>query len=121
MLILDQDGEELNLLNTGHKTIIKMSIINSIISKSSEYKNQPYPFVTDAPTSSLGEKDTISYLKLVSTIFGQSIVMSKDLFGNMDEIKKTIKIGSIYELNPKKVDESKESTLKNTFTLISKV
>ena len=119
--IVDQDGEELNLLNTGHKTIIKMSIINSIISKSSEYKNQPYPFVTDAPTSSLGEKDTISYLKLVSTIFGQSIVMSKDLFGNMDEIKKTIKIGSIYELNPKKVDESKESTLKNTFTLISKV
>lgn len=119
--IVDQDGEELNLLNTGHKTIIKMSIINSIISKSSEYKNQPYPFVTDAPTSSLGEKDTISYLKLVSKIFGQSIVMSKDLFGNMDEIKKTIKIGSIYELNPQKLDSNKESTLKNTYTLIKKV
>ena len=119
--IVDEDGEDLNLLNTGHKTIIKMSIINSIISKSSEYKNQPFPFVTDAPTSSLGEKDTISYLKLVSKIFGQSIVMSKDLFGNMDEIKKTIKIGSIYELNPQKLDSNKESTLKNTYTLINRV
>ena len=118
--IVDKDGEELNLLNTGHKTIIKMSIINSIISKSSEYKNQPYPFVTDAPTSSLGEKDTISYLKLVSEIFDQSIVMSKDLFGNMEDIRKTVELGSVYELSPMKIDETKESTLKNTYTIINK-
>ena len=69
----------------------------------------------------LGKKDTISYLKLVSDIFDQSIVMSKDLFGNMDEIKESIKIGSIHELNPVKLNENKDSTLKNTYTIINKI
>ena len=54
--IIDDNNQALDLLNTGHKTIIKMSVINSIISKSSEYKEQPFPFLTDAPTSSLVQK-----------------------------------------------------------------
>ena len=35
--ITDLNNEDLSMLNTGHKTIIKMSIINAIITKSSSF------------------------------------------------------------------------------------
>ena len=72
------------MLNTGHKTIIKMSIINAIITKSSEYKIEPFPFLSDAPTSNLGVKDTLSHGDLITNIFDQSIVLSKDLSENLE-------------------------------------
>ena len=119
--IIDDNNQALDLLNTGHKTIIKMSVINSIISKSSEYKEQPFPFLTDAPTSSLGAKDTESYLRLISEIFEQSIVLSKDFEESLDFKSKKIKVGSIFNLKPINIDNAKESSLTNTYTTISKV
>ena len=119
--IIDDNGEPLDMLNTGHKTIIKMSVINSIISKSSEYKEQPFPFLTDAPTSSLGPKDTEAYLKLISNVFDQSIVLSKDFEEIKDFKSKNIKVGSIFNLKPVNLDNTKESSLTNTYTSINKI
>jgi len=119
--ITDKNNEDLSMLNTGHKTIIKMSIINAIISKSSEYKNQPYPFLTDAPTSNLGVKDTLAYVDLISNIFEQSIVLSKDLADKIEALKNNNKITSIYNFKPVNIDESKNSSLNNTYTKIEKI
>ena len=98
-----------------------MSIINSIITKSTEYKEQPYPFITDAPTSSLGQKDTESYLKLVSEIFEQSIVLSKDFEESINSIGDQISIGTIHNLIPVNIDTSIDSSLTNTYTKITKI
>ena len=119
--IIDSNNEDLSMLNTGHKTIIKMSIINAIISKSSEYKNEPFPFLTDAPTSNLGVKDTLSYVDLISNIFGQSIVLSKDLSENIQDLKKNDKIPSIFNFTTINIDETKKSSLENTYTKIEKI
>ena len=119
--ITDKNNEDLSMLNTGHKTIIKMSIINAIISKSSEYKNEPYPFLTDAPTSNLGVKDTLSYVDLISNIFGQSIVLSKDLSENIEGLKKNPKIPAIFNFTPVNIDETKKAALENTYTKIEKI
>jgi len=98
-----------------------MSIINAIISKSSEYKNEPFPFLTDAPTSNLGVKDTLSYVDLISNIFGQSIVLSKDLSENIQDLKKNDKIPSIFNFTTINIDETKKSSLENTYTKIEKI
>ena len=119
--ITDKNNEDLSMLNTGHKTIIKMSIINAIISKSSEYKNQPYPFLTDAPTSNLGVKDTLAYVDLISNIFEQSIVLSKDLADKIETLKNNNKITSIYNFKPVNIDETKNSSLNNTYTKIERI
>ena len=119
--ITDQNNTDLSMLNTGHKTIIKMSIINAIISKSSEYKNLPFPFITDAPTSNLGNKDTLAYMNLISNIFEQSIVLSKDLSENIDLLKKSEKITSIFNFVPTNIDSTKPPSLENTHTEIQKI
>ena len=119
--IIDSNNEDLSMLNTGHKTIIKMSIINAIISKSSEYKNEPFPFLTDAPTSNLGVKDTLSYVDLISNIFDQSIVLSKDLSENIQDLKKNDKIPSIFNFTTINIDKTKKSSLENTYTKIEKI
>lgn len=119
--ITDLNDEELSLLNTGHKTIIKMSIINAIISKSSEYKNESFPFLTDAPTSNLGVNDTFSYVNLISNIFDQSIVLSKDLSEKIDKLKINNKITSIFNFTPVNIDKTKDATKENTYTLIEKI
>lgn len=119
--IIDSNNEDLSMLNTGHKTIIKMSIINAIISKSSEYKNEPFPFLTDAPTSNLGVKDTLSYVDLISNIFGQSIVLSKDLSENVENLKNNDKIPSIFNFKTINIDKTKKSSLENTYTKIEKI
>jgi DNA sulfur modification protein DndD len=119
--ITDLNDEELSLLNTGHKTIIKMSIINAIISKSSEYKNESFPFLTDAPTSNLGVDDTLSYVNLISNIFDQSIVLSKDLSEKIDTLKINNKITSIFNFTPVNIDKTKNAVQENTYTLIEKI
>ena len=119
--ITDLNNEDLSMLNTGHKTIIKMSIINAIITKSSEYKNEPFPFLSDAPTSNLGVKDTLSYVDLITNIFDQSIVLSKDLSENLEALKKNKKVTSIFNLAPVNIDINKSPSLDNTFTKIEKI
>lgn len=119
--ITDLNNEDLSMLNTGHKTIIKMSIINAIITKSSEYKNEPFPFLSDAPTSNLGVKDTLSYVDLITNIFDQSIVLSKDLSENLEDLKKNKKVTSIFNLAPVNIDINKPPSLENTFTKIEKI
>ena len=84
VLNVDDSGRELKNYNTGHYTLMKMCIINAIISLTNDYKNTAYPFITDAPTSNLDEKATFAYLQSIST-FDQSIVITKDIFEDEKE------------------------------------
>lgn len=66
-------------LNTSHEDRKKMSIINALLSLNQEAMNTYYPFISDAPTSSFDPETTYKYLLGIKDIFGQSIIMTKDV------------------------------------------
>jgi DNA sulfur modification protein DndD len=65
VLNVNEEGRELQNYNTGHYTLMKMCIINAIISLTNDYKDESYPFITDAPTSNLDDKATFAYLESI--------------------------------------------------------
>ncbi len=66
-------------LNTSHEDRKKMSIINAMLSLNQEAVGTFYPFISDAPTSSFDVPTTHKYLLGIKEIFGQSIIMTKDV------------------------------------------
>lgn len=66
-------------LNTSHEDRKKMSIINAMLSLNQEAVGTFYPFISDAPTSSFDVPTTHKYLLGIKDIFGQSIIMTKDV------------------------------------------
>lgn len=66
-------------LNTSHEDRKKMSIINALLSLNQEAIGTFYPFISDAPTSNFDFETTHKYLLGIKDIFGQSIIMTKDV------------------------------------------
>lgn len=66
-------------LNTSHEDRKKMSIINALLSLNQEAMNTFYPFISDAPTSNFDLETTHKYLLGIKDIFGQSIILTKDV------------------------------------------
>lgn len=66
-------------LNTSHEDRKKMSIINALLALNQEAIGTYYPFISDAPTSSFDPSTTHKYLLGIKDIFGQSIIMTKDV------------------------------------------
>jgi DNA sulfur modification protein DndD len=71
-------------LNTSHEDRKKMSIINALLALNQEAIGTFYPFISDAPTSSFDFETTHKYLLGIKDIFGQSIIMTKDVDVNSD-------------------------------------
>lgn len=71
-------------LNTSHEDRKKMSIINALLSLNQEAIGTFYPFISDAPTSSFDFDTTHKYLLGIKDIFGQSIIMTKDVDTDSD-------------------------------------
>ena len=89
-------------LNTSHDDRKKMSIINALLSLNQEALNMFYPFISDAPTSNFDPDTTHKYLMGIKDIFGQTIVMTKDVVigsNNYDELYSESKVSRIYQLN----------------------
>lgn len=74
-------------LNTSHEDRKKMSIINALLSLNQEAIGTYYPFISDAPTSSFDPDTTHKYLMGIKDIFGQSIIMTKDVVIDSDNYK----------------------------------
>jgi DNA sulfur modification protein DndD len=89
-------------LNTSHEDRKKMSIINAMLALNQEALGIFYPFISDAPTSSFDLPTTHKYLLGIKDIFGQSIIMTKDVDIESDNFKELIEqknISKIYVLN----------------------
>jgi DNA sulfur modification protein DndD len=74
-------------LNTSHEDRKKMSIINAMLSLNQEAVGTFYPFISDAPTSSFDVPTTHKYLLGIKDIFGQSIIMTKDVDVESDSFR----------------------------------
>ena len=122
VLNVDNEGRELENYNTGHYTLMKMCIINSIISLTNEYKDASYPFITDAPTSNLDNKATFAYLKSISKTFKQSIVITKDIDENeIDDIKKIDYVKGLFHLKIKNDTGNSVMDRKEAYTNITPI
>jgi DNA sulfur modification protein DndD len=88
-------------LNTSHEDRKKMSIINAMLSLNQESLGIFYPFISDAPTSSFDIPTTHKYLMGIKDIFGQSIIMTKDVdvkSENYELLKQSKNIARVYQL-----------------------
>ena len=100
------------LLNTSHEDRKKMSIINALLSLNQEALGIYYPFISDAPTSNFDPQTTHRYLMGIKDIFGQSIIMTKDVelnSHNYKELFNNSKVSRIYTLTSHvHTDENRE-------------
>lgn len=88
-------------LNTSHEDRKKMSIINALLSLNQEAMDTFYPFISDAPTSNFDFETTHKYLMGIKDIFGQSIIMTKDVDINSDnyqELSSQSNVSNIFQL-----------------------
>ena len=91
-------------LNTSHEDRKKMSIINALLSLNQEAMGTYYPFISDAPTSSFDLETTHKYLLGIKDIFGQSIILTKDVDLESDkyfDIQNQRNVSRIYSLESK--------------------
>ena len=91
-------------LNTSHEDRKKMSIINALLSLNQEAMGIYYPFISDAPTSSFDLETTHKYLLGIKDIFGQSIILTKDVDLESDkylDLQHQSNVSRIYNLESK--------------------
>lgn len=94
-------------LNTSHEDRKKMSIINALLSLNQEALETYYPFISDAPTSSFDPSTTHKYLMGIKDIFGQTIIMTKDVEIGSDKYQdlfKQTKVSHIFQLETQRYD-----------------
>ncbi|MDB2394216.1 hypothetical protein N9V73_00815, partial [Flavobacteriaceae bacterium] len=122
VLNVNDEGRELQNYNTGHYTLMKMCIINAIISLTNDYKDESYPFITDAPTSNLDDKATFAYLESISGTFEQSIVITKDISEDeIDAIKQKDYISSLFLLKIKNDTGNEKMNRKEAYSAITTI
>ena len=122
VLNVNEEGRELQNYNTGHYTLMKMCIINAIISLTNDYKDESYPFITDAPTSNLDDKATFAYLESISGTFEQSIVITKDISEDeIEEIKQKDYISSLFFLKIKNDTGNEKMNRKEAYSTITPI
>lgn len=121
--LVDQDGNPLMQLNTGNIILIKLATIMAIISaRQGSRDTDLYTLITDAPMSVFGEDYTIGFCKTVSSVYRQSIIMSKEFYKN-DALRKQlltdseINLGKVYMITPS-IPESERSNRNSLSTNI---
>jgi len=109
-------------LNTSHEDRKKMSIINALLSLNQEAIGTYYPFISDAPTSSFDLETTNKYLLGIKDIFGQSIIMTKDVdlkSNNYQNLISQHNVARVYTLESEiYCEDSKEPELHEVSTKV---
>lgn len=104
--LVDENGTPLMQLNTGNIILIKLATIMAIISaRQGSRDTELYTLITDAPMSVFGEDYTIGFCKTVSSVYRQSIIMSKEFYRNEGLRRQLltdpeIKLGKVYMITP---------------------
>lgn len=112
-------------LNTSHDDRKKMSIINALLSLNQDAIGTFYPFISDAPTSNFDDETTHKYLLGIKDIFGQSIIITKDVIidsPQYDELASSANVSRIYELQSQRFcADTAEPQIYEVATLVKKL
>jgi DNA sulfur modification protein DndD len=93
---LQEDGRTFYKPNQSLLTSMHISILFAISELASEIKEENFPMIFDAPTSSFGENKTAQFLNLIFETENQKILLIKD-FLNTDKATKTLSIKKEFE------------------------
>lgn len=93
---LQEDGRIFYKPNQSLLTSMHISILFAISELASEIKEENFPMIFDAPTSSFGENKTAQFLNLIFETESQKILLIKD-FLHTDKITKTLSIKKEFE------------------------
>lgn len=93
---LQEDGRTFYKPNQSLLTSMHISILFAISELASEIKEERFPMIFDAPTSSFGENKTAQFLNLIFETENQKILLIKD-FLHTDNATKTLSIKKEFE------------------------
>lgn len=93
---LQEDGRTFYKPNQSLLTSMHISILFAISELASEIKEENFPMIFDAPTSSFGENKTAQFLNLIFETENQKILLIKD-FLYTDKAAKTLSIKKEFE------------------------
>jgi DNA sulfur modification protein DndD len=93
---LQEDGRVFFKPNQSLITSMYISILFAISELASEVKEENFPMIFDAPTSSFGENKTAQFLNLIFETENQKILLIKD-FLHTDKVTKTLSIKKEFE------------------------
>lgn len=93
---LQEDGRTFYKPNQSLLTSMHISILFAIAELASEIKEENFPMIFDAPTSSFGENKTAQFLNLIFKTENQKILLIKD-FLHTDKITRTLTIKKEFE------------------------
>ncbi|QJP33315.1 AAA family ATPase [Nonlabens sp. Ci31] len=95
-VMLQEDGRTFYKPNQSLLTSMHISILFAISELASEIKEENFPMIFDAPTSSFGENKTAQFLNLIFETENQKILLIKD-FLHTDKATKTLSIKKEFE------------------------
>lgn len=121
VLVLD-NGKRKDI-NQGHEVAAKMSVINAILSLSSEKLGKSYPLVADAPSSVFDKENTKSYTEKINETFDQVILISKDYSTEIDMefLREIEEIKRVYKIENRIIDDNEVKSEVNNRTFIELV
>jgi len=93
---LQEDGRTFYKPNQSLETSMYIAILFAISELASEIKEENFPMIFDAPTSSFGENKTAQFLNLIFETKNQKILLIKD-FLQTDKATKTLSIKKEFE------------------------
>jgi DNA sulfur modification protein DndD len=84
---LQEDGKTFYKPNQSLATSMHIAILFAISELASEYREESYPMIFDAPTSSFGETKTSEFLNLIYETGNQKILLLKDFLVTDEKTK----------------------------------
>src|SRR5690606_29013933 len=93
---LQEDGRTFYKPNQSLLTSMHISILFAISELASEIKEENFPMIFDAPTSSFGENKTAQFLNLIFETKNQKILLVKD-FLRTDNVTNSLSIKKEFE------------------------
>lgn len=92
----EEGGSLVHRPNQSLLTSMHISVLFAISELAAEMKEEKYPLIFDAPTSSFGETKTAEFLNLIFETDNQKILLVKD-FLELDESSRTLKVKSEFK------------------------
>jgi DNA sulfur modification protein DndD len=119
--LLSSNGTEIKKPSSSQKTVMYISVLFAISDFTQEKRDEDYPLIFDAATSSFGDSKEEDFYNVIDKIQKQCIIVTKDFIekGKLDEDAINGLTCSVYRI--KKAPNFDQSNMATIRTLIEKI